>query len=207
MNEVILSKIYDLLSSEAIEHWKSRRIKEIQDVLLKEVSDTGTSLHFEQEDDFITIIEMFLMAQRLGAAKENLRLMARTLRSFSISNQPIYPDKFRRYAKILAELTSEEIITLVAFYNIKKEIESELSAQGSPATVSTSQLWSRVSSHISNTPIISVNDMLSAAYSCQRYGLLIPEPSLDGMGYLKPTKFLDELIELSNMQARLDIPI
>lgn len=199
MNEIIVSKIFEFITDHALEDWKKRRKQEIQEILLKEIENTGTTINVEHNDDIITIIEMFFHAQRIGAAKENLRLMAKVLFNFSSIQKSIYPDDFRKYSRILAELRHEEIITLVSFYNKNRELEKEM--ENTPNNeVSGHLLWERVKNDLVPHKM-NEDEMFSSAFSCQRYGLLVPCQTMDGLGYLKTTGLLNDLVALSEMPS------
>jgi len=203
MIEMIISRTAQLVVGSAYKAWKGKQVRELQKILLEEISEKNTLIHVEDVDDQITLMEMFYEAKRTGAANENLRLMARALRGMAAKGQPVYPNKFRKYARILAELRFEEILVLAAFYKMNKQMLAEVEGTVSAGKVTVHSLWMRVEGEV--VPgFLSAADMASAAYSCQRHGLLIPDITIDNIGFLKPTPLLDELVEIADMQ---DFPI
>lgn len=98
----------------ALAHYHQRRNEAARGILLSELAK-GNIAEYQaaSEDDAIAIIVKYLRAAQFGAARLNLRLLAKLLAGQASTGKPLYADDFDRFSDSLASLTREEIILLV----------------------------------------------------------------------------------------------
>lgn len=96
-----------------LQHVLTRRLEAGRDVLLEELSRGERALNSRKPDDLVSILYCYLRAAQEGAARINLRLMARVIAGQAIQGA-LYADDFFREAGALASLTRSEITLLAA---------------------------------------------------------------------------------------------
>lgn len=93
-----------------------------RDVLFDEI-EQGNIIKIE-DDDKVSILHRYIQASMNGSARLNLRLMAKLINSM-LKNENIskglYASNFNRYARILEDLSYEEVVVLAALVKYKNE--------------------------------------------------------------------------------------
>ena len=98
--------------SAAFRRYREGQITTARDVLLDQMR-AGSISSFEaaQEDEKIEILYRYFIAARDGAARRNLRLLARVMVGLAMRDA-LYTDTFNRYADICARLTRDQIFVI-----------------------------------------------------------------------------------------------
>jgi hypothetical protein len=93
------------------------------------------------EDDAAAFLLRYLRAAQEGAARLNLRLMARVVVGKAHAGEPLYADEFLRYADTLASLARNEVVLLGALirHNAQPHLPGNPVAPGVRAWVSLRQ--------------------------------------------------------------------
>jgi hypothetical protein len=96
----------------AVRAFFDRRMRIASDVLLEEMHQGRIdSLHVANEDDVIAVIHRYLLAARDGAAKRNLRLLAKVMVGLA-QRDKLYTDEFNRLADLCARLTRDQFFVI-----------------------------------------------------------------------------------------------
>src|ERR1700730_1287808 len=101
-----------------------RKRKEAAEVLIAEVANGyhgPISFADSDADPLIEIIYRFSKAVADGAARENLRLLAQVIAGLK-KNKALEPDKFRKWANILEQLTRDELMVIGKAIAIGREL-------------------------------------------------------------------------------------
>ncbi|MBX5086231.1 hypothetical protein HJB56_26245 [Rhizobium lentis] len=88
-----------------------KRAQNARDILLEEIRLGNRAITFKSADEAAAIIYRYMRAGEEGAARTNLRLLARVIVG-SAEGPGLYADDFLRWADILAGLRREEVIVL-----------------------------------------------------------------------------------------------
>ncbi|MCU1340467.1 MAG: hypothetical protein JWO19_6048 [Bryobacterales bacterium] len=173
-----------------------RKQKEAADILIEEVSKGSPEpINFTDSntDPLIEIIYRFSKAAADGAARENLRLLAQVIARLK-KNKALEPDKFRKWANILEQLTRDELMVLGKAISIRRKMAAEGVAFN--ANDFSNRLRSElVASGYQSTVI----DPLCA--SLGRTGLFLPATGYGGVMVYLPTSWLDELGMLADVES------
>ncbi len=86
------------------------KINESFGILLEELRAGNMSeLHVASENETVAVCYRYLLAARDGAARRNLRLLAKAMVGLAQRDQ-LYSDEFNKYAGVLENLTRDQII-------------------------------------------------------------------------------------------------
>ena len=89
-----------------------KRITEAREILISELR-AGNSLASEVDpNSFYGLLFQYLNAVKIGAAKRNLQLLAQIVREGSVLPIPFQADEVASCAKVLADLTGDELLLL-----------------------------------------------------------------------------------------------
>lgn len=117
--------LFGIPTSSIQELWNAhceRKLAESRDILFDEI--TQGNFNNIANDDKISLIHRYTLAAMNGAARLNLRLLAKAINSIVKGEQlpsPIYANEFNRYAQILATLSDEEIHLLAQLYKMRED--------------------------------------------------------------------------------------
>ncbi|TLX11758.1 hypothetical protein [Rhizobium sp. MHM7A] len=88
-----------------------KRAQKARDILLEEIRLGNRPITFKSADEAAAITYRYMRAGEEGAARTNLRLLARVIVG-SAEGPGLYADDFLRWADVLAGLRREEVIVL-----------------------------------------------------------------------------------------------
>jgi hypothetical protein len=95
-----------------------RRTEMARDILFEELRRVNISdAQAASEDDAIAVIVRYLRAAREGAARLNLRLLAKAIAG-KLQSGRLVADEFLQYAETLGSLSRDEIIVIGTMYKI-----------------------------------------------------------------------------------------
>jgi hypothetical protein len=95
-----------------------RRTEQARDILFEELRQANISnAQAASEDDAIAVIVRYLRAAREGAARLNLRLLAKVIAG-QLRSGRLVADEFLQYADILSSLTHDEIVVIGTIYSM-----------------------------------------------------------------------------------------
>lgn len=176
-------------------HYMQRQLDQARDILFEEIQSGQLGpLQAAQQDDAIAIIYRYMLSVRDGAARRNLRLLARVVCGLGERDR-LFADDFNKYAEALSRLSRDEILavgTLHMFKNYLKELTSE-----KPIIAS---YWPCVIKSLVPSQFVTEEHVLSVCCSAQRSGLVINGLDLDSSAYYGTSPFMDEVSELVDFQ-------
>jgi hypothetical protein len=178
------------------------RIEESRAIFLDELGQGLRSPRDPGEvDEFVAIVYRYLSKAREGAARLNLRLMARVATG-QIERRGLYASEFLRYSELLASLTREEIILLATRHRLRVEFDAKKTAANwSDTTVVNRQVEKALIPRVFPTR----NHLEASLTALQRTGLVWPAAAQSGGGPVwQDTPLLDEVIGLARFQEALD---
>jgi hypothetical protein len=181
----------------AVRAFVDRRMQIASDVLLEEMRQGRVdSLRVANEDDAIAIIHRYLLAARDGAAKRNLRLLAKVMVGLAQRDQ-LYAEEFNKHADLFARLTRDQIFVIgrLAPHFRGKGRDSEILAK-----------------ILRDTHDQFVAEMVPAHFATKNH-LRVVVWQLNGLGLaqglpweetmLQPSPLMDEIIDLVNFESLL----
>ncbi len=106
------------------------KIDESFGILLEELRAGNMSeLHVASENETVAVCYRYLLAARDGAARRNLRLLAKVMVGLAQRDR-LYSDEFNKYAGVLENLTREQIIYLGRYYALYQEEKRKADDEG-----------------------------------------------------------------------------
>ena len=174
-----------------------RRMEQAREIFLEELRRGETTLPPAQIDEAVAIVYRYSRAAQEGAARINLRLMAKAIAGQArLSN--LSADEFLRDADVIASLRRDEIFLLAEMHRVwtsdwlkQTEEQKRLSA-----------LLQRVEQRLVPSLFRDADDLQATAAAIVRTGLLMTSPVWDGVAY-RPTPKLERLVKLAPLDEVL----
>lgn len=113
-----VSEVYRQVGQRRLEAAHSRLLEELR-------AGQITLIDAGAQDDFIAIWHRYFRAAQEGAARTNLRLMARIIAGMA-GRRSLVADQFLHYADILAGLRRDELILVATLHRHRKECDRKL---------------------------------------------------------------------------------
>ena len=102
----------------AVQQVQRRRAERARDILLDELSRGEKTVSVPEVEEAAAVLLRYGRAAQEGAARLNLRLMAKVIAG-QVHQQALYADEFLRHADIIAGLRREEVTLLGALQRIR----------------------------------------------------------------------------------------
>jgi hypothetical protein len=115
-------EVFSLGLGEAVRHLIEKRAAAAREILQEELSRADISpIEAMDRDEAAAMVFGYAEAARQGAGRRNLRMLAQILAG-AIAAPPVYASEFLRWSRILADLTTEEIIVLAECHRAFKAL-------------------------------------------------------------------------------------
>jgi len=151
-------------------------------------------------DEFVSIVYRYMSKAAEGAARLNLRLMAKVARG-QLEGEGLYASEFLRYSEMIASLTREEVILLATRFAVRREYEA---AKKTSDWNDTSKINDVVRDRLVPSVFPTGAHMTAALTALQRTGLVWPAAATLGGGYVwQDTPLLDHIVCLAGFEAAL----
>jgi hypothetical protein len=151
----------------AIGRYFRRRAEQARDILFEELRHANIGdAQVASEDDKIAVIVRYLRAAREGAARLNLRLLAKVIAG-QIQLGHLVADEFLQYAEALASLSRDEIVIIGTMYRLWSA--HTMSASANPRTAA--NLWEEAVEELKCRGM-SAEVIITTAARAQRSGLI-----------------------------------
>jgi hypothetical protein len=168
-----------------------KRLDQARDILLEELSSGQIDLlQAAQQDEAIAIIYRCMLAVRDGAARRNLRLLARVVSGLGQRDR-LFADEFNKYAEALARLSRDEILVIGTLHMLKKFEQGQTEKAPPIATY-----WPAVIRCLVPSAFLTEEHVIAVCCSSQRSGLVINGLDFDSSAYYGTSPFMDEVAEL-----------
>jgi len=168
-----------------------------RDILLEEVRHGEKSLGPADLDHAVAALLRYVRASREGAARLNLRLMAKVIADQAYQGD-LYADKFLRYADVLAGLRREEVILLGALQ--RHWSNSDLLRV--PEQDRMSEARRRISTELVPMPFPDEVELAAAESAILRTGFVASSSVFGGVVY-QPTRSFMRLCSFVSFDATL----
>ena len=181
-----------------------KKLIESKDIFFDEI-DQGNFGNIGS-DDKVSVLHRYLQAAMNGAARINLRLLAKAINSLANGEKlikPIYANKFNRYAQVLENISVEEIHLIASMYEYRKNAQPPHIQTTRNGIEYKNDFLHNFSKHYCYKNKISEKQYISMCSALLRTGLVYPNTYIRGVAYdLSP--FFDEIIELIDFQDALN---
>lgn len=174
----------------------NKKRQEAANILIEEVakgSEDGVRFDKHDVDPLIDIVFRFSKAVADGAARENLRLLAKIIVGLK-KFKALEADKFRKWSGILEDLTRDELMVIGKAYAIRSDIISR--GPGAP-----NDFWQRLQDDLKTAGYDS-SQILALCASLTRTGLFQTASAFSGIAYMD-TAWLLELGQLADVESVL----
>jgi quinol monooxygenase YgiN len=178
------------------------RAEAARKILLDEIQSGMRSPRDPGEvDEFVAILYRYMRAAQEGAARLNLRLMAKVVKHQFVEDN-LRASEFLRYADIISSLTREEVVVLATYHREETEFKNKRLHED----------WSDVQSIDQNVRKALVpkvfktyEDLLAVVTAVQRTGMLWPASTLVSGGFIyQGTPLLKTVVQIANFQSVID---
>jgi hypothetical protein len=182
----------------AVDHLLRRRAETAREILLSELRSGDRTLSEVEHDEIAAVLFRYIRAAQEGAARLNLRLMAKVIAGqASLGN--LVADEFLYYADILSSLRREEVILLGTIYRetrFQKENSQVAEEEKVGAALTATQ------AKLVPMPFPTAEDFLATAGALLRTGLI---SASSGFGYLvyQATPLLERFCALISIDDAL----
>ncbi|MEQ1714261.1 MAG: hypothetical protein ABL908_23070, partial [Hyphomicrobium sp.] len=185
-----------------IERIVRRRAEQAREVFLDQLGHgTRPPRDPGEIDEFIAITYRYMSKAQEGAARLNLRLMARVVRSM-LEGEGLYASEFLRHSEMLASLSREEVILLATRYRLRKSLEkSRQTAQWQDTSIVNTHVEKELVPRVFSTPL----HLTASMTALQRTGLVWPAATSVGGGVIwQDTPLLDQIAALARFEDALE---
>jgi len=179
----------------ALDGYQQRRNEDAKEILLSELrSDAKADWQVANEDALFGAIHRFRRAAIEGAARHNLRLIARTMRGTLLSGE-ITADRFNLFSDMLASLSRAEC-RLLGRTHLRCRIARD--AHGSTSSgVGVQVFWDSLVAELVPHAYPSARHLTTALMALQRTGLVISVGSVDHINVAYETSpLMDDLDQI-----------
>lgn len=179
-----------------------RRLNAARDILVEELRFGDRTLaSMAEEDEAAAILFRYAQAAQEGAARLNLRLMAKVITGQAHLGN-LVADEFLYYANLLSSLRREEIILTATLHRLRQEKAgtefSSLSGAKSP------DIWGEVGKELIPDVFPDDKTIHATALAVGRTGLVMTDTTLDGIAYFTTSPLMDRLLKLASLEEALD---
>lgn len=184
--------------SAAIDRLMKSRQERARQILLEEIGSGARAPNDPGDiDEFVAIIYRYLTKACEGAARINLRLMARVMKG-QLEDGGLYASEFLRYSELLASLTREEVILLATRYRCAKSFRA---AHPRTDWSDTSMINKEVATALVPSVFPDAQHIQYALTALQRTGLVWPAAATAGGGFVwQDTPLLEKIASLARLE-------
>ena len=176
--------------------WLSKKAKEAQDILLKEL---GQGLRLDgdfERDSFFSLLFRYLNAVKQGLARRNLRLLAQIINNGCRPNIDFVADELAEFADLVATLSRDELVLLAGLWR-NHQVGQAISSEDEWLRVYNATLEELVPSYFG-----SKGEMMGVAASLLRTGC-VTTPAVWGGNRIDVTSKFYKLMKLCNIESVL----
>ena len=167
------------VAAEAVKHYRQRRAEDARDVLLDELrAGEITPPSVTSRDDLIGVTIRYLRAAYEGAARLNLRLLAKAIAG-ALHRDTLTADAFLATADSLSSLSRQEIIVIGALLHFERFVVE----QPRPAEGPWAPPWVMLVEDLQRTQGMTGSEIDATAARAQRSGLIYATSIEVGMSY------------------------
>ena len=191
---VLLHKVGAPLAKEGLSRFLHAYAERAEDILCARIAKG--KLYEIADSKFASALFKYLRLGLEGTARVNLDLLAQVIAGAGdLDQRTFHLSDFRRWSKVLAELTREEIIVLGRTAAVLRELEADQGESSHRAH----RLEKRLINDLvgPNRPFALPGQVRATLSALQRFGLFL-QVSLFGSNPQDPSPLFDELIRLVN---------
>ena len=181
----------------ALHRYVARRAEQARDILIEEVRTGEIDMsRAASEDDAVAVVYRYYLAARDGAARRNLRLLAKAIVGLAQRDR-LYSDEFCKHADVLSGLSRDQIFVAGRFYHLRQVqlAETTGSREGPDA-------WSALKEELV-PKAFSTQEHLEAICAQLAGAGLVYFVSVYGGNAYAPSPILIEVAELADFEATL----
>jgi|GEM_PF-2277274 len=181
--------------SSLLSRYTCRRAEDAYDILLSEISQGVDPLRAANEDETIAVIYKYMLAAKNGAARRNLKLLARAIAGLA-KRDKLYADEFARFSQAIEGLTRDQILVLGRIHFHKTRLRKDASSH---------ELWTHLEKELVPGQFESVDHLLAVCCSALHSGLVLNPRDFDSAGVFTTSPLMDELVSLVDFENDLDL--
>lgn len=197
MGELItVASLFKAGASVAFQQLQAKRLEDARRILLKRMKKGE---HWAiQDDKAAAALFSYIRAAQEGAARMNLDLLAQAIAG-KADEKTFAPDEFRRWARVLSELTRDEVLVLAGL--LKAEKQSAENARTGEGTQNIGDLCVEAMSR-EGGPFKTPKEVRSYLCALMRTGFVEPVAYFGEMGFV-PTTALHLVAQMVSFEEAL----
>jgi hypothetical protein len=176
----------------AVEELIRRRVAAAREILLSELRRGDRTLSEIEHDELAAVLFRYVRAAQEGAARLNLRLMAKVVAG-QVSRSNLVADEFLYYADILSSLRREEVILLGTMHRETASQKENIQVAEEQKAVQAMKATQKL---LVPTPFATDRDFLATAGATLRTGLIRVASAYGSLVY-ETTPLLDRVCALA----------
>jgi uncharacterized protein with PIN domain len=184
----------------AVQQVQRRRAERARDILLDEVRLGEKVLNAPEMEEAAAVLLRYGRAAQEGAARLNLRLMAKVIAGM-VYQQALYADEFLRHADVIAGLRREEVILLGALQRHWTAIDVQALPDDHDRM---NEAKRRIVAELIPVPFVDIAELTATEDAVVRTGFLAGTETYGGTIY-KPTRAFERLSALVPLEAALEV--
>lgn len=183
----------------ALEEMFRKRQEQARKILLDELRKGDRRIEDAADvDEIVAIVHRYGRAAQEGAARLNLRLMAKVIAGQAHTGN-LVADEFLYYADLLASLRREEVILIATLHRLRKQAEPINRDDDSHH-----RLWLQAVSSFAPSLFPSEDEVRAAATAATRTGLVqVSGSTIGGDQFFTTSTAMDKLEQLAPFQDAL----
>ncbi len=151
------------------------------------------------ENDGIGIVYSYMLAARNGAARRNLRMLAKVIVGQARRDR-LYADEFNRYAEMLSRLSRDEIVVVGRYFAL---VQEELANRDdNDSEHARSDAWNRLVDEMVPGEFPDRSHVENVCTLAMGHGLVLAISAYGGLAYA-PSPLMREISELVDFQEVL----
>lgn len=178
-----------------------KRLKTARDILTEQLRRGDKTLNDVADlEEAVAVTYRYARAAQEGAARLNLRLMAKVIAGQAHLGN-LVADDFLYYADLLASLRREEVILIATIHRHKKDFMEQTGK--SDKEVALAEIWPNVEADLIPVLFEDKENLLATATAASRTGLLTVGQSYGGFGKFSTSPLMNRLGHLVDFEDAL----
>jgi hypothetical protein len=186
-----------------LQQYLKNRHERARVILLDEIGRGECGLESIDQDEVVSIVYRYMTAASMGAARINLRILAKIVCGLASKHKPLFATEFMAYADSISSMRQSELIAVALLHKSKKRyMEENPENKKSTGEEFGWRLYQVAQKEAQEEWQISEEDFLSYCISAQRSGLVRPYQGI-GKLFFTSSSLMDSLCETFDFEEAI----
>jgi hypothetical protein len=186
-----------------LQQYLKNRHERARVILLEEIRRGECGLESIDQDEVVSVVYRYMTAASMGAARINLRILAKIICGLASKRKPLFATEFLAYADALSSMRQSELIAVALVHKAKKKYKEEYPEDKKLTGEEFS--WRQYDFAEKEAKMkwgISEEDFLAYCISAQRSGLVRPYQGI-GKLFFTSSSVMDSLCETFDFEEAI----